>query len=295
VTAQPPTPWTCPACGQQLLPEGDLQACRRCSAVFRVNAAGLLCSTRQVGAIAYPEAAVERTAALEADSYWFRHRNQALRLMVEKHAPTGTLWDIGGGNGFQAQFFQGLGRRVVLVEPGPGAQQARARGVNHVLQGTLESLELGAARMDVALFLDVLEHIPDPGALLATTRAHMSRGAPLVVTVPAFPALWSDEDLYAQHQRRYTRGTLRQLLERAGFKVAFDSYFFMALALPVAALRALPYRLGRRRSTMNESEHRPGGLSQQAVEWLLGRELPTLQRGGTLPFGSSVIAVARRE
>jgi hypothetical protein len=118
--------------------------------------------------------------------------------------------------------------------------------------------------------------------------------------VPAFGFLWSDEDVYACHERRYTKATLTRQLERAGFEIEYVSYYFRALLLPILLLRTLPYRLTSWRKkpgqaqTMDQTEHNPQGLGQRIVARLLERELREIGRGERLAFGSSLVAVARR-
>jgi SAM-dependent methyltransferase len=149
----------------------------------------------------------------------------------------------------------------------------------------------------VSLF-DVIEHLPDPQKLLAECRRALRPSGHLFVTVPAYQALWSDEDEYAEHYRRYDRALLEQHLTRAGFHVDFVSYFFQPLVAPIFLLRSLPHRLLPRdratdRATADLSEHGNGGLSQRVVEALLSRELRALRTGRSLAFGSSLVAVAR--
>jgi hypothetical protein len=66
------------------------------------------------------------------------------------------------------------------------------------------------------------------------------------VAVPADPRLWSEHDVAVDHVRRYTRVTLRDLLERGGFELTSLSSWNVLLR-PVVALR-------RRTSTGSDLE-----------------------------------------
>ena len=57
-----------------------------------------------------------------------------------------------------------------------------------------------------------------------------------LIAVPADPRLWSDHDVAVDHVRRYTRDTLRAVLERNGFEVASMTSWNVLLR-PVVALR----------------------------------------------------------
>ncbi len=76
------------------------------------------------------------------------------------------------------------------------------------------------------LLLDVLEHIPDPGAALRRCESLLKPGGSLVVTVPAFNVVWTNHDVLNHHMTRYRRATLLPLLQKAGFKIEDSAYWF---------------------------------------------------------------------
>ena len=76
------------------------------------------------------------------------------------------------------------------------------------------------------LLLDVLEHIPDPGAALRRCESLLKPGGSLVVTVPAFNVAWTNHDVLNHHMTRYRRATLLPLLQKAGFKIEDSAYWF---------------------------------------------------------------------
>ena len=63
----------------------------------------------------------------------------------------------------------------------------------------------------------MLEHVDDPGALLASARRWLAPAALLVVTVPGGPM--SAFDRHVGHRRHYTTTDLQSLLETTGFEV----------------------------------------------------------------------------
>lgn len=232
--------------------------------------------------------------AVEDTSFWFAHRSELLAALMDRFAPGASVWDLGGGNGHQAMVLQARGRDVVLVEPGArGCRNAVRRGVRTVVCSTIEALRLPDASVPNATLLDVIEHVPDPQPLLRECRRVVRDR--LIVTVPAYESLWSDEDEYAEHQRRYTMALLHDHLQQAGFVIEWASYFFSSLVAPIFLFRALPYRVGRRKRADEPdlSEHTPRGLSQRLIEALLARERDQLLAGRSRSFGSSIVAVAR--
>ena len=283
----------CPLCGSGR----TVDRCGSCGLELHEADDGILVSPAGSEPLDYPEEGNELTMQVEEASFWFRHRNRAIAALLRNHPVDGALWDIGGGNGFQALRLQDE-FPVVMVEPGPvGCAYAKKRGVKTVIRSTLEGLSLPAGSVAALSYFDVLEHIETPEQTLAESRRVLEEGGKIFITVPAFAFLWSDEDVYARHQRRYSADSLRRALEGAGFQIDFLSYYFQALLLPVYLLRTLPYKLSGKRATtetatMDQSEHTPPAALRKALEVFLNRELRVLERGGRLSYGTSVIAVA---
>ncbi|HEX3235775.1 MAG TPA: class I SAM-dependent methyltransferase [Gemmatimonadales bacterium] len=74
-------------------------------------------------------------------------------------------------------------------------------------------------RLDTVVALNVVEHIPDDVGALRTMGTMVERGGRVVVLVPALEALFGSLDRELEHQRRYTRRTLRAAAEAAGLRV----------------------------------------------------------------------------
>ncbi len=74
-------------------------------------------------------------------------------------------------------------------------------------------------QFDTALMINVLEHVPDEQVALDNIRYSLRPGGRAVILVPQHPALYGSLDLALEHRERYTRSSLREGLERAGFRV----------------------------------------------------------------------------
>lgn len=152
--------------------------------------------------------------------------------ILARSPKTGLLLDFGAGTGTFAGRLQSEGRSVLCIEAEPKhLEKLKARGMT--AQGSL--VGIGEATIDYAYTLNVLEHIEDDAAVLAQLLRVLKPGAALMVYVPAFPVLFSAFDQRIGHLRRYTRASLRSVLERAGFRLDQISYqdslgFFAALA-----------------------------------------------------------------
>ncbi len=235
---------------------------------------------------------------LEDRSFWFRHRNRCIIETVRRFAGAAVLLDIGGGNGYVAKGLVAAGVRCMLLEPGiDGALAAHARGIDPVICARLEDAGFPAESIAAAGMFDVLEHIEDDAAALREVRRLLQPGGHLFLTVPAYPALFSEDVRLAGHFRRYTLRSLNRVLARSGFEVRFASYMFAPLPPLVFLLRTIPTRLGLRRGADPErdaADHAPGGLAARVMDELLDLEWQWLAAGRRVPLGGSCLCVARR-
>jgi SAM-dependent methyltransferase len=224
--------------------------------------------------------------------WWFRGRLAVILGAVERLAPPRRrlrLLELGCGSGTVLAALAAFGEAVGM-ECDP-VLRAAARGAGlDVRAGTLPAdLVVDPGWADVVLLLDVLEHLDDEAAALATAGRALAPGGLLVTTVPACPWLWSGHDERLGHRRRYTPAALRRVLERAGFGVLHLTYF-NALLFPMVVLA----RAWKRIAGDTGHDLRP-------VPWLANELLArvfALERGLVprirLPFGSSLLACARR-
>jgi glycosyltransferase involved in cell wall biosynthesis len=74
-------------------------------------------------------------------------------------------------------------------------------------------------QFDTVLMINVLEHVPDELVALRNIWSSLLPGGRAVVLVPQHPALYGTLDQVLEHRERYTRKSLQEGLERAGFRV----------------------------------------------------------------------------
>ena len=263
------------------------------------DASGIWVS-RQTQAISYPTSGNDDCYQVEDSSYWFRHRNECISVLVRRFPPPGPILDVGGGNGYVTRRLIDEGFATSLLEPGPrGAWNAKIRrGIPEVICATLSDAGLPAQSIGGVGCFDVVEHVEDDRSFLREVHRLLQPGGMLYLTVPAHGWLWSASDVTAGHYRRYTRTTLNELLRDNGYEPLYASYLFRVLTLPVLLLRALPFRLkrgGGGSMLSSDAEHGTnGGLTVSAIEALLRRESKLIAGGASIGVGTSLLAVARK-
>jgi len=237
---------------------------------------------------------------IEEDSFWFRHRNDVIKAVLNNFPPQGMLFDIGGGNGFVTKRMEELAYPAVLIEPGKdGVQNARARGVKHIINATLNETDFKPGSIDNACIFDVLEHIEHPGRFLKTLHKLMKDEGMLYITVPAYGFLWSDEDVIAGHYTRYTENRLKKALTEAGFEVEFSSYFFSVLIFPILLLRSIPSLFKKKKHAKNDapsmSDHNDNnGFISNILKKIWHWEYNRINSNKSISIGSSIIMVCKK-
>ncbi|MGI8557358.1 MAG: class I SAM-dependent methyltransferase [Solirubrobacteraceae bacterium] len=235
-----------------------------------------------------------QTHEVEDGHWWYRGRRRvihealgALRLPADI-----AILDAGCGSGRNMLELKRYGDVVGLELADASVARARARGVGEVVQGTLDAIPFPDDKFDLAVSLDVLEHLDDDRRALRELRRTVKPGGTLLVTVPAYPWLWSEHDVVNHHHRRYTRRTLEAAAHEAGWQT-FSTTHFNGVLLPAAALhRGLARLRNGNGRAISDLERTPGRLNT-LLERPLKLEARAIARGRRIPAGLSLLAVFR--
>ena len=175
---------------------------------------------RKSHGVSYPPGGSKACFRVEADSFWFAHRNDCIAAAVQMFPPEGFVFDIGGGNGFVSSRLEKEGFSSVVVEPEKdGIRNARRRGAMRLVNASLEDAGFRKGCIRAAGLFDVIEHVEDDAAFMRAMHRAMARRGRLYLSVPAGRWLWSSEDESAGHYRRYGLRDIERLVKTAGFKV----------------------------------------------------------------------------
>jgi len=231
--------------------------------------------------------------AVEKRHWWYAARKEILLRYLEKRLGlprASRVLDAGCGTG---AILEALSARYDAWGSDVAPQAidfCRERGLTRLHLGTLEEYP-PSAPFDLVTMLDMVEHVGDDRGLLRAAHALLAPGGHLLITVPAFPSLWSRYDEILHHKRRYTRRTLRALVETSGFVIEHMT-FLNCLLFPVAWLRRAAARLTGADGT-GDLQIPPRPLNA-ALRATFGAERHVITRG-SLPFGLSLLVLARRE
>jgi 2-polyprenyl-3-methyl-5-hydroxy-6-metoxy-1,4-benzoquinol methylase len=127
----------------------------------------------------------ERTLPdVPAENYWYR-RHLAVYEWIAARVAGGRVIDMACGEGYGSDVLARRARSVIGVDANPEAHEhARLRYRAPNLSFERETVERFAAPCDAIVFLQTIEHVPEPGALLARFAELVGRGGRVFVSTP---------------------------------------------------------------------------------------------------------------
>ena len=231
---------------------------------------------------------------LEKGYWWHIGRKKLVSELIKRHFGNHriSILDFGCGTGATMQSLESHGEVIGVDTSREAINFCTARGMTNAIKISAQSgLKRSIKRkFDLITALDVIEHIKDDQKTLMELGSLLKEKGSIIITVPAYPFLWSYWDEYAHHKRRYTARSLRKLLEKSGFKVVKLSYFY-SFILPAVMLMRIA-----------KSKSRPGRNSDfvkfpKAINSLMirisGIERQLL-KSFRIPFGLSVVCLAEK-
>jgi SAM-dependent methyltransferase len=228
---------------------------------------------------------------VEDRHWWYRGRWAVVEALLARAQPPPEprILDAGCGTGGNLRKFAKLGVATGVEPSAEAIEFCRERGLERVHQAGLEALPFDDCSFDLIAATDVIEHVAAEQQALRELHRVAAPGATLLLTVPAYEWLWSEEDVNLHHQRRYTRGRLRKAVAAAGWEPFFSTYFNSLLLPPIA----LAKKLRRSADGSADLDRTPAALDgplSVPMRW----EAHLVRLGVPLPAGVSVGIVCRR-
>jgi SAM-dependent methyltransferase len=233
----------------------------------------------------------DRMAEIDTRHWWYRARRDILADLIRRKISLpkeAQILEIGCGTGHNLEMLGRFGT-VDGVEIDAAARATASRRLGRAVgSAPLPDLPgIPDRSYDLIAILDVIEHIERDRDALASIARKLRPGGRILITVPAFPWMWSAHDVVNHHFRRYTKGTLRRLVHDAGLKLDFLSYF-NSLLFPLAAAARVA---GRITGKEDSDDKLPPAPVNALFKTLFGLERYGI---GRLPFppGVSLAAIA---
>lgn len=169
--------------------------------------------------------------------------------LIESYYPQkGRMLDIGTAGGSFLGVASQRGWDVTGCEPSKWLSEWGSRHYNiNIHAGTLFDMQLDEGAFDVVTLWDVLEHTPDPSAVLKECRRVLKHGGILVLNYPdigsSIARLMGRKWVFllSVHLYYFTLNTIREMLKANGFDVIRSKKHWQILEMGYIFFRMEPY------------------------------------------------------
>jgi SAM-dependent methyltransferase len=233
----------------------------------------------------------ERYRDLYEKHWWWRARTEfVIETLRRLGLPRGreSILDIGCGDGLFFPRLREFGE-VEGVEPLADLLNPVNPDRSHIYVCPFDKSFQPERQYSLILMLDVLEHLEDPAGALRHVCDLLQPDGKVVITVPAFMALWTNHDIVNHHFTRYTKTQLRGVSAKSGLRLTEEHYLYhwtcpakLAQGFVERTLRLQP-----------KPARVPTGWINQTLYWFSRLEQRTISNL-PLPVGSSLLAVGKR-
>ena len=233
----------------------------------------------------------QQMAELDDRHWWYRARRKVLAELIRREVrppANAQILEIGCGTGHNLAMLGEFGHVDGLELDDEARALSEKRLGRKIMRSPLPELgEVPDRHYDLIGAFDVIEHIPDDKAALASIATKLKPGGKFVMAVPAHQWMWSAHDVVNHHQRRYSKRAVKALIDGSPLKLEKIGYM-NSLLFPIAvAERAASKLMGKE----NADVRLPPAPLNAALEKVFAAERYLVGRL-PLPPGLSLFAVA---
>ena len=238
------------------------------------------------------------TADAESRHFWFRGFRWFVTPLVER-AVAGLseprILDSGCGTGANVDMLNRYGRAYGVDSSAVGLRIGRQAGRTRLARATVTALPFAADAFDLVTSFDVLYGLEEQDEQAAVSEMFrlVRPGGYALLNVAALAMLHGDHSVLSGEVRRYTRGSLEQLLRRAGFTIERLTYTNLTLFFPLFVLRLAQRLRGLSRTDAVLEISVPPAPINAFLSGLLRLESAWVRYVNN-PFGSSLLCLARK-
>ena len=241
----------------------------------------------------------EQLSEAESDNFWFISRNQLLIWCLKKYFPLAkNFFEIGCGTGF---VLSAIEKNISAIHHLYGSDMytdGLAFAASRLKSASFFQMDArnipARNEYDVIGIFDVLEHIEEDEMVLTQIHQALKPGGGLIITVPHHQFLWSEQDVYSHHVRRYSTKELETKVTNAGFKVIRKTSF-VSLLLPLMLYSRLKVKNKTYTEADTHKELKLPPFINSLLKKIMQFEIAFIKYGLNFPFGGSLLLIAHKE
>lgn len=175
----------------------------------------------------------------EKDYWWFElKRDLVIKSILSLIEVGSTVLEVGSGGGKLSAELKREGYDIISTDIEPAsARFTKNAGIDKVfISDCGEGIPLSDNTIDLILMTDVLEHIENDSYVISECVRILKNKGFLLLTVPAYPSLYSSWDKWNRHYRRYNKVMILKLAHEHNLAVIKITHWNI-LGVPFAVLR----------------------------------------------------------
>jgi SAM-dependent methyltransferase len=219
------------------------------------------------------------------ETHWYyKHKSNMLKNLIGNYEISkNTIIEIGAGSGFFCKdFFSEFNfKSGYCVDPYYSPEQIT------IENGISFQKTVPKDSGDLYLFIDVLEHVDDPKALLEESVSLSNSNSIFLISVPAFQSLWSGHDVYLGHKKRFRLREIEDVSISAGLDILNSRYIFA----PIYPIVLLKRKFFSSDKIMSDMQNTSPALSKTLELYLKLEKIFSKNRY----FGTSALVLARKK
>lgn len=232
---------------------------------------------------------------LEKENWWFKARRDLIFKILKKYN-IGTdkkILDYGCGSGFLVGQFQRVGYDTHGADVSKEAIEfGTQKGIRNLSVINGINTNFPDSNFDLILAMDVVEHIKEDNLAVKDLERLLKPGGYIIITVPAYQWMWGLQDEVAHHFRRYTMGSLLNLVKNHPLLSVLKKTYFNTFLFPPAALVRIVskwFNIKKRESDFDINNN----FLNKIFYFIFHTEIKLL-RWFNFPFGVSILLVLKK-
>lgn len=220
--------------------------------------------------------------------WWFQGRKRIIKNSIISAIGKKKIkiLDFGSGSGVNLNMLANFGI-VHIYEP--HIKTKKFLKSKYSKKGFKILNRLGNNKYDLIVLADVLEHIKNDKIQIRKIINNLNKNGKILITVPAFPILFTKKDKILKHYRRYRMNQLKNVFNK--FKIIKLSYFNFFLFFPISII--LIFTKVFNINFIDKVEKKPPGFINSTLYFLLYLESIFIKYID-LPFGISILGVFQK-
>ena len=222
--------------------------------------------------------------------FWFRAKNKLIEHLLALTTPQNQnikILNLGAGTGSDLKILSQFGNVYVIDVNEKALELVPSEFCIEKRLADACKLPYEDLFFDIVVAFDVLEHIENDVKAVSEVRRVLKNEGLFLITVPAFPVLFSAHDKILAHYRRYNKKSLTALF--AGYSNLYLN-FWNSFLFPFAATS----RFFKRNDSPKIDKHEFPKIVDSFFYSILAAEAFLVGKKFPLPFGLSIAGVIKK-